>query len=83
MSEQNRLAPTAEQLFQVYAPRAYRLARHILGNESDAEVVASKVLLQVMRELPAFRGKCWVSRQTARAARALRAQRLAVLPVPA
>ena len=70
MSNQNTFAPTAEQVFQEYAPLVYRLARRILGNESDAEDVASEVLLQVMREFDTFRGESWLHRITVNAARA-------------
>ncbi|MHB1424431.1 MAG: RNA polymerase sigma factor [Gemmataceae bacterium] len=65
-------AKTAEEVFHAYAPRVYRVARGILGNDADAEDVAQDVLLQVVRGLDAFRGDCtlgtWLHRITVNAA---------------
>src|SRR5262245_35326927 len=46
------LAPSSsrQQGFREAAAHIYDLARRLLGNEADAEDVASEVLLQVMRE---------------------------------
>ena len=69
----HRRATTAAQVFQEYAPRVYGLARRILDNESDAEDVASAVLLQVIPELDTLGGKSslvtWLDRVTTNAAR--------------
>jgi len=61
--------PTAEQVFQEYAPRVYRLTLRLLGNEAEAEHVASAVLLQAMREFDGGWDKSWLDRITPNAAR--------------
>ncbi|HMF12035.1 MAG TPA: RNA polymerase sigma factor [Gemmataceae bacterium] len=73
---------TAEEVFQLYGPRVYNLARRMLGSDADAEDVTQDVLLQVIRKLPTFRGESafptWLHRVTVNAAlshRQKRAQR--------
>ena len=66
----NSLAPSShQQVFRDFAPRVYRRALRILGNESEAEDVASEVLLRLMREWGTFRGESWLDRITSNAAR--------------
>jgi RNA polymerase sigma-70 factor (ECF subfamily) len=70
----------AEQVFRLYAPRVYDLARRLLNNhEADAEDVTQDVLLQVVRKLDTFRGESqiatWLHRVTVNAALAHRAKR--------
>src|SRR5215813_297431 len=71
--------PTVEQIFTEHMPKVYKLARHMLGNDADAEDVAQDVLLQVVRKLPSFRGEAdigtWLHRITVNAALDHRARR--------
>jgi RNA polymerase sigma-70 factor, ECF subfamily len=66
---------TPESVFREYSPRIYRLALRLVGNETDAEDVASEVLLQVVRKLDTFRGESslatWLHRVTVNAALAV------------
>jgi RNA polymerase sigma-70 factor (ECF subfamily) len=68
--------PTVEEVFRLYAPRIYHLARRILGNETDAQDVTQDVMLQVLRKLDTFRGDSsfptWLHRVTVNAALAHR-----------
>src|SRR6516162_10029984 len=63
---------TVEDVFHTHAPRVYRVARRMLGNEADAEDVTQDVLLQVIRKLDTFRGEAsfttWLYRVTVNAA---------------
>jgi RNA polymerase sigma-70 factor (ECF subfamily) len=74
-------APTAEQVFLEHAPGGYHLARWILGNKEDAEDVMQRVLLQVVRKLPTFRGESalstWLNHIAVREALAFRRRRAA------
>jgi RNA polymerase sigma-70 factor, ECF subfamily len=66
----------AEQVFHLFAPRVYSLARRMLGNAADADDVTQDVLLQVVRKLATFRGdselSTWLHRVTVNAALAHR-----------
>jgi RNA polymerase sigma-70 factor (ECF subfamily) len=70
---------TAEEVFRLYGPRVYTLARRMLGNDADAEDVTQDVLLQVIRKLPTFRGESafptWLHRVTVNAALSHRQKR--------
>src|SRR6516162_4649602 len=70
---------TVEDVFHTHAPRVYRVARRMLGNEADAEDVTQDVLLQVVRKLPTFRGEAafstWLYRVAVNAALAYRRKR--------
>ncbi len=72
---------TAEHLFRDYAPRVYRLARHLVGNDADAEDVTQDVFVQVLRKLPTFRAEAalptWLYRVAVNAALACRRRRAA------
>src|SRR5262249_30771355 len=72
---------SAEQIYYDYAPRVYNVARRMVRSHNDAEDVTQDVLLQVVRNLPAFRGEAalppWLHRVTVNAARALRRRRSA------
>src|SRR5262249_35245686 len=74
-------ARTAEWLFVDYAPRVYRLARHLLGNDADAEDATQDTFVQVLRKLPTFRAKAslptWLYRVAVNAALACRRRRAA------
>jgi RNA polymerase sigma-70 factor (ECF subfamily) len=74
-------ARTAERLFVAYAPRIYRLARHLLGNDADAEDATQDVFVQVLRKLPAFRAEAalptWLYRVAVNAALNCRRRRTA------
>lgn len=63
---------TPELVFREYAPRIYKLARRMLGNDADAEDATQDVLLQVVRKLDTFRGDAqistWLHRVTVNAA---------------
>jgi RNA polymerase sigma-70 factor (ECF subfamily) len=63
---------SAEQVYHDYAPRVYHTARRMLRSEPDAEDVTQDVLLQVVRNLPSFRGESafptWLHRVTVNAA---------------
>lgn len=48
---------TPEQVLRDYGPRVYSLARRMLGNDADAEDVTQDVFVQVLRNLPTFRGE--------------------------
>jgi RNA polymerase sigma-70 factor (ECF subfamily) len=48
---------TEEEIFRKYASRVYNLARRMLGNDADAEDVTQDVFVQVLRNLPTFRGE--------------------------
>src|SRR6516225_11153985 len=67
---------TAEEVFHLYGPRIYHLARRMLGSDADAEDVTQDVLLQVVRKLHTFRGESsfptWLHRVTVNAALAHR-----------
>jgi RNA polymerase sigma-70 factor (ECF subfamily) len=73
--------PSAGQLFSEYAPRIYRLARLLLGNDADAEDATAQAFLHVARKLPTFRGESsistWLNRVAVNAALALRRRRAA------
>src|SRR5438552_12681684 len=70
---------SAEEVFHLYAPRVYNLARRMLSSDADAEDVTQDVLLQVVRKLPSFRGESafptWLHRVTVNAALAHRRKR--------
>ncbi len=70
---------TPQRVFAEYAPRVYRLARLLLGNDTDAEDVTQQVFLQVVRKLSGFRGdstlSTWLNRVAVNAALAYRKQR--------
>src|SRR5690242_17872206 len=72
-------APTPEEVFRTYLPRVYRLARHMVGNDADAEDVVQDVFVQLMRNLSGFRGDAafttWLHHITVNAALALRRKR--------
>jgi RNA polymerase sigma-70 factor (ECF subfamily) len=74
-------ARTAERLFVEYAPRVYRLARHLLGNDTDAEDATQDTFVQVLRKLPTFRAEAslptWLYRIAFNAALACRRRRAA------
>jgi RNA polymerase sigma-70 factor (ECF subfamily) len=63
---------SAEQVYQDYATRVYHTARRMLRSDLDAEDVTQDVLLQVVRNLPSFRGESafptWLHRVTVNAA---------------
>jgi RNA polymerase sigma-70 factor (ECF subfamily) len=63
---------SAEEVFRLYGPRVYNLARRMLNSDTDAEDVTQDVLLQVVRKLPTFRGESafptWLHRITVNAA---------------
>lgn len=63
---------SAEQVYHDYAPRVYSMARRMVSNDIDAEDVTQDVLLQVVRNLPSFRGDSafptWLHRVTVNAA---------------
>lgn len=70
---------TAERVFAEHGPRVHRLARLLLGNETDAEDVTGQVFLQVVLKLPTFRGESafstWLNRVAVNAALAFRKRR--------
>jgi RNA polymerase sigma-70 factor (ECF subfamily) len=74
-----RAVPTPEQVFREYLPRVYRLARHLLGNDADAEDVTQDVFVQIMRKLDTFRGESafptWLHHVTVNSALAFRRKR--------
>jgi RNA polymerase sigma-70 factor (ECF subfamily) len=74
-------ARTAERLFVAYAPRIYRLARHLLGNDADAEDATQDAFVQVLRKLPTFRAEAalptWLYRVAVNAALECRRRRAA------
>jgi RNA polymerase sigma-70 factor (ECF subfamily) len=61
-------ALSAEQIYHTYAPHVYHMARRMVRNHADAEDVTQDVLLQVVRNLPSFRGDSalptWLHRVT-------------------
>jgi RNA polymerase sigma-70 factor (ECF subfamily) len=63
---------SAEQVYRDYATRVYHTARRMLRSDLDAEDVTQDVLLQVVRNLPTFRGDSafptWLHRVTINAA---------------
>jgi RNA polymerase sigma-70 factor (ECF subfamily) len=63
---------SAEQVYRDYATRVYHTARRMLRSDLDAEDVTQDVLLQVVRNLPTFRGESafptWLHRVTVNAA---------------
>ena len=71
--------PTAEQIYHDYAPRVYHMARRMVRNDVDAEDVTQDVLLQVVRNLPTFRGEAafptWLHRVTVNTALSHRRKR--------
>lgn len=71
--------PTPEEVFREHLPRVYRLARHLVGNDADAEDVVQDVFVQLMRNLSSFRGESafttWLHHVTVNAALALRRKR--------
>jgi RNA polymerase sigma-70 factor (ECF subfamily) len=76
-------ARLAERLFRDFAPRVHRLARRLLGNETDAEDATQEVFVQVLRKLPTFRGEAalstWLYRIAVNTALAYRRKRSARL----
>jgi RNA polymerase sigma-70 factor (ECF subfamily) len=58
----------AEQLFVQHLPRLYRLAKRLLGDEGDPEVVLGEVLLKIVERLGSFRSQAelttWLDRAT-------------------
>jgi RNA polymerase sigma-70 factor (ECF subfamily) len=70
---------SAGRVFLDCAPRVYRLARLLLGNETDAEDATEEVFLQVVRKLPTFRGdstfSTWLFRVAVNAILAFRRRR--------
>jgi RNA polymerase sigma-70 factor (ECF subfamily) len=70
---------TPERIFREYLPRIYRLARHFLGNDADAEDVTQEVFVQLMRKLSTFRGEAafptWLHHVAVNAALAFRRKR--------
>lgn len=70
---------TPERVFHEYLPRVYRLARHMLGNDTDAEDVTQDVFVQLMRKLSTFRGESafttWLHHVTVNSALAYRRKR--------
>ncbi len=75
-SDPQETARTTEQLYVDYAPRVYRLARHLLGNDADAEDATQDTFVQVLRKLPTFRAEAslptWLYRVAVNAALACR-----------
>lgn len=75
----SHLELTPERIFREYAPQVYTLARHLLGNEADAEDVTQDVFVQLLRKLPTYRGEAafptWLHRVTVNAALAFRRKR--------
>jgi RNA polymerase sigma-70 factor (ECF subfamily) len=71
--------PPPEEIYEKHAPRVYNLARRLLGNAPDAEDVTQDVFLQVVRNLPTFRGEAafstWLYRVAVNAALAYRRKR--------
>jgi RNA polymerase sigma-70 factor (ECF subfamily) len=71
--------PSPESVYREFAPRIYRIARRMMGNDADAEDVTGEVLLQVVRKLDTYRGEAalptWLHRVTVNAALALREKR--------
>jgi RNA polymerase sigma-70 factor (ECF subfamily) len=71
--------PPPEEIYEKHAPRVYNLARRLLGNAADAEDVTQDVFLQVVRNLPTFRGEAafstWLYRVAVNAALAYRRKR--------
>jgi RNA polymerase sigma-70 factor (ECF subfamily) len=63
-------------VFHDYAKRIYRLARRMLGNDTDAEDITQEVLVQVVRKLETFRREAefttWLHRVVVNAALAYR-----------
>lgn len=80
-SPTTEVRPSVEQVFRLYAPRIYQLARRILGNETDAQDVTQDVMVQVLRKLDTFRGDSsfptWLHRVTVNAALAHRRRKAA------
>jgi RNA polymerase sigma-70 factor, ECF subfamily len=78
-NERHPAPPTAEEVFHLYGARVYNLARRMLGSDADAEDVTQDVLLQVVRNLPKFRGESafptWLHRVTVNAALGFRQKR--------
>src|SRR5439155_14254009 len=74
--DMERRSLTAERVYHDYAPRVYNMARRMVSNEKDAEVVTQEVFRQVVRKLPTFRGESafptWLHRVTVNAALAHR-----------
>jgi RNA polymerase sigma-70 factor (ECF subfamily) len=72
---------TAEQVFREHLPRVYRLARHLVGNDADAEDVVQDVFVQLIRNLSSFRGESafttWLHHVTVNAALAQRRKKRA------
>ena len=68
-----------DQLMEAYAPRAYRLAFAIVGNESDAEDVVQEAFVTIYRKLRNLREESsfnsWLSRIVATRAHDLLRQR--------
>jgi RNA polymerase sigma-70 factor (ECF subfamily) len=61
-----------EQVFRDYSASVYKLARRLVSSEADADDVTQDVFLQVLRNLPSFRGEAalptWLHRITVNAA---------------
>src|SRR5439155_10097019 len=79
--ERHPAPATPEEVFRLYGPRVYNLARRMLGSDADAEDVTQDVLVQVVRKLPTFRGESafptWLHRVTVNAALSHRQKRAA------
>ncbi len=68
-----------DEVIRDFAPRVYRVARRLLGTDSDAEDVTQDVLMTVVKKLTSFRGESslgtWLHRITVNAALAYRRKR--------
>jgi RNA polymerase sigma-70 factor (ECF subfamily) len=76
-------ARVVERLYTEFAPRIHRLARRLLGNDTDAEDVTQDVFVQVLRKFALFRGEAalatWLYRVAVNSALAYRRKRSARL----
>jgi RNA polymerase sigma-70 factor (ECF subfamily) len=65
-------ARAVEKVFYAHASLVRNVARHVLGNEADAEDVTQEVLLRILCKLDSFRGEArlttWLRRVTVNAA---------------
>lgn len=70
---------SVERAFHAYAPRVYNLLRRLLSNPADLDDVSQEVFLQVLRNLPEFRGEAsfptWLYRVAVNAALTYRRKR--------
>ncbi len=68
-----------DEVIRDFAPQVYRVARRLLGTDSDAEDVTQDVLMTVVKKLTSFRGESslgtWLHRITVNAALAYRRKR--------